>query len=114
MRRRLGFYVDQRGTKANNQDAEDLYQTPEMKVLTVALGVGSGVNKLRGENQQMGNDIKTTQQPCAGGKSLSGLKKLSPNSTQCSANQIAEEVSHNLKPATTDQLIRLRTIIWRR
>ena len=33
MRRRLGFYVDQRGRNPHNQDAEDLYQEIMAKVV---------------------------------------------------------------------------------
>src|SRR5215813_11566148 len=33
LRRRLGFYVDQRGSNPHNQDAEDLYQEIMAKVV---------------------------------------------------------------------------------
>src|SRR5687767_7392458 len=33
LRRRLGFYVDQRGTNPHNQDAEDLYQEIMAKIV---------------------------------------------------------------------------------
>lgn len=57
-------------------------------ILTVVLGIATGMNKLKTEDNHMGDGIKTTQQIVGsdGQKSLSGLDKLSPSS-QCQGGQ---------------------------
>jgi hypothetical protein len=83
-------------------------------VLTVVLGIVVGVSKLRTENSQMGDQIKTNQQPIDGQKSLSGLEKLSPSNqgqSQSSANtgtatpapQASSSSSGQAAPASSSQ-----------
>ncbi len=72
LRRRLGFYVDQRGTNPHNQDAEDLYQEIMAKIVQVLhdLRVSSAKTDIQNLKQYVSriasnacNDVLRTKSP---------------------------------------------------